>query len=265
MFRISLKRLIFALIISAMVFACSGKKKNSEKTEKAENGINQLTLAEKKAGWKLLFDGKSFKGWRGLGMEGIPGRWYIKDGELAKHASGEVKSQADGQPVEGGDLMTIDTYRDFEFAFEWKISPAGNSGVKYNVSEELSTSRGPSHAALGWEYQVLDDNGHPDNLNPTHRAGSLYDMIEATGKTLKPVGEWNTSKIVFVGNHGEHWLNGKKVVEFDLGTAHFDSLYAKSKYFKIPHFADRRSGHIVLQDHKDAVWYRNLRIRVVNP
>jgi len=190
MFKVSINRLLLALLVAGFIISCQQEKKAAEKND---SGINQLTLAEKKAGWKLLFDGKTFKGWRGLGMDKIPGRWYIQDGVLAKHASGEVKSQEDGQPIEGGDLMTIETFRDFEFIFEWKISKAGNSGVKYSVSEELSTSRGPSHAALGWEYQVLDDNGHPDNLNPTHRAGSLYDMIEATGKTLKPVGEWNTS------------------------------------------------------------------------
>jgi hypothetical protein len=128
----------------------------------------------------------------------------------------------------------------------------------------MSTSRGPQHAALGFEYQVLDDDKHQDALNPTHRAAALYDMIAPQNKIIKAVGEFNKSQIVFNGNHGEHWLNGVKVVEFDLETAHFDSLLKASKYRDIPGFAEKRSGHIVLQDHTDAVWYRNIKIRKLN-
>jgi len=128
---------------------------------------------------------------------------------------------------------------------------------------ELSTSRGPSHAALGFEYQILDDEGHPDGHNVTHQAADLYDLISAQDKTLRPVGEFNQTRIVFNGNHGEHWLNGKKVLEYDLGTARMDSLLAISKYRNIPGFGDRKKGHIVLQDHTDAAWYRNIKIRVL--
>lgn len=170
----------------------------------------------------------------------------------------------DGQPAAGGDLITRDVFRDFELTFDWKISRGGNSGVKYNVSEELSMANAPNHAALGFEYQVLDDSLAEDRLIPSHRAAGLYDLIPPNpGKILRPAGEWNNSRIVFRGNHGEHWLNGRKVVEFDLGTSAMDSALAASKYHSIPNFAVRRAGHIVLQDHGDEVYYRNVRIRIL--
>lgn len=224
---------------------------------------NRLTPAEQRAGWRLLFDGKTFDGWRGLGYDTVPtAHWKIENGTIRKLADGQVPRLPDGQPAAGGDLMTRDTFRDFELAWEWKISRAGNSGVKYNVSEEISMANAPNHAALGFEYQMLDDSLHEDNKVPSHRAGALYDLIPPNGnKVLKPVGEWNSSTIVFRGNHGEHWLNGQKIVEFELGTPVMDSLLAKSKYRDIKGFADKRAGHIVLQDHVDEVFFRNIKIR----
>jgi hypothetical protein len=224
---------------------------------------NALSPAEKRDGWSLLFDGSTFAGWRGLGYDSVPtAHWKIENGAIRKIADGDVARLADGQPAAGGDLMTRDTYRDFELTWDWRISRAGNSGVKYNVSEEISMAAAPNHAALGFEYQMLDDSLHEDNKVPSHRAGALYDLIAPNAnKTLKPVGEWNSSRLVFRGNHGEHWLNGVKVVEFDLGTPLMDSALARSKYRSIPNFAERRAGHIVLQDHVDEVFFRNLKIR----
>ena len=224
---------------------------------------NTLSPAEQRDGWRLLFDGKTFDGWRGLGYDSVPTtHWKIENGVIRKIADGQVPRLPDGQPAAGGDLMTKATYRDFELTWEWKISRAGNSGVKYNVSEEISMAAAPNHAALGFEYQMLDDSLHEDNKVPSHRAGALYDLIAPNaGKTLKPVGEWNSSRLVFRGNHGEHWLNGVKVVEFDLGTALMDSALARSKYKSIQNFALRRAGHIVLQDHVDEVYFSNIKIR----
>jgi hypothetical protein len=215
------------------------------------------------SGWRPLFDGKTFNGWRGLGYDSVPSaHWKIENGTIKKIPTGQVPRLADGQPAAGGDLMTKETFKDFELSWEWKISSGGNSGVKYNVSEELSMAQAPNHAALGFEYQVLDDDRHEDGKLPSHRSGGLYDLIAPNAsKKLKPVGEWNTSMIVFRRNHGEHWLNGKKVVEFDLGTPRMDSLIAKSKYRNIKNFAQRRAGHIVLQDHGDEVYFRNIKIR----
>ncbi len=125
-------------------------------------------------------------------------------------------------------------------------------------------AQAPNHAALGFEYQLLDDSLAEDRKIPSHRAAALYDLIAPNAsKRLEPAGKWNTSKLVFRGNHGEHWLNGTKVVEFDLGTPRMDSLLAKSKYRDIRNFAQRRAGHIVLQDHGNEVRFRNIKIRTL--
>jgi hypothetical protein len=198
-----------------------------------------------------------------LGRDSIPeGHWIIEDGSIKKVPSGEVPLQADGQPLVGGDLMTEKTFGNFELYLEWAISPAGNSGIKYNVSKEMSTANPPATAALGFEYQILDDDGHPDAQNGENRtAGALYDLMAPRDKELGPVGEFNSARIIFLGSHGEHWLNGIKVLEFNLGTPAFEEALAGSKYRDIEGFADRRRGYIVLQDHTDAVWFRNIKIR----
>jgi hypothetical protein len=224
---------------------------------------NQLTATEKAAGWLLLFDGRTFAGWRGLGYDSVPtAHWQVQDGSIRKIPSGTVPLQPDGQPMHGGDLMTVDTFFNFELAFEWKVAPGANSGVKYNVSEEYSIQHQPGHAALGFEYQIEDDSLGDDVKLGTHRAAALYALIAANDrKKLRPVGEWNTGRIILRSNHGEQWLNGEKVVDFELGTRLMDSLIAASKYHVYPGFADHRSGHIILQDHNDEAWYRNLKIR----
>jgi hypothetical protein len=246
-----LAALVFASCLSA---ACA-----------AAQQPNELSAAERGTGWRLLFDGRSLAGWRGLGYDSVPtAHWRVVDGAIAKTPSAEVQRQADGQPAAGGDLMTIDAFQDFELAFEWRVTPGANSGVKYNVSEQLSLTHAGNHAALGFEYQVLDDVLHPDNKVATHLAGGLYDIIAPnTMKPLRAVGEWNSARIVLAGNHGEHWLNGVKIVDYDLATPRLDSLLEKSKYKPIPRFAERRRGHIVLQDHGDEVYFRNIKIRAL--
>jgi hypothetical protein len=262
--RIKRKESVFVILafLSAIVlYHTSGKA--AEPFSPSKETVNTLTEAEKAAGWVLLFDGKTFNGWRGLGQEGIPeGHWVITDGSIKKVPSKEVPRQKDGQPLVGGDIMTIQTFENFELYLEWKISPAGNSGIKYNVSEEMSTSFPPKFAALGFEYQILDDERHPDAKKGANRtAAALYDLIAPQGKKLKPVGEFNSARIIFRGNHGEHWLNGIKVLEYELETPRMEGLLAASKYSSIPDFAKKRKGHIVLQDHTDAVWFRNIKIR----
>jgi len=242
------------------------ERRGSDSKPRLSGGValaNGLTPEEKVQGWILLFDGETFDGWRGLGRAEVPAKhWVIEEGAIKKVPSGDVPLQADGQPLEGGDLMTVETFRDFELVFEWKISPGGNSGVKYNVSEEMSTAKPPRYAALGFEYQILDDDIHPDAKNgPNRTAAALYDLVAPEGKTLRPVGEFNLAKIIFRGNHGEHWLNGVRVLSYDLGTVRMNELLALSKYKDILGFADKRSGHIVLQDHTDAVWFRNIKTR----
>ena len=224
---------------------------------------NSLTSAERAAGWHLLFDGKSFAGWRGLGYDSVPSaHWRIKDGTIMKIASGNVPKIADGQPASGGDLMSVDTYQDFELTWEFKLTPKSNTGVKYNVSEEFSLKNAGNHAALGWEFQLQDDINGDDITNPSHLTGSLYEMIASNAqKITKAVGEWNSARLVFSGNKGEHWLNGKKVVEFDITTPEFAALFAKSKYKNIAGFSERRKGHVILQDHNDEVYFRSIKLR----
>jgi hypothetical protein len=230
--------------------------------------LNSLSERERAEGWKLLFDGETFSGWRGLGREGIPeSHWVIEEGNIRKVASGAVPTAADGQPLEGGDIMTVDTYENFELAWEWKVAPGANSGVKYNVSEEMSQASPPQYAALGFEYQILDDEKHPDAKNgPNRTAAALYDLAAPSQhKLLNPVGDYNHSRIIFHGKHGEHWLNGEKAVEFDLDSDAFKVWLEASKYQPIPEFAEKRKGHIVLQDHGDDVCFRNIRIRELPP
>jgi len=216
--------------------------------------------------WEPLFDGKSFAGWRGMGREDVPAsHWVVDHGSIRKVASGDVPTAADGQPLEGGDIMTVETYENFELSFEWKVAPGANSGIKYNVSEAMSTANEPFSAALGFEYQIIDDARHPDALSgPNRTTAALYDIQEPSAdKTLHPAGEFNQGRIVFVGGHGEHWLNGVKVVDYDLDSDDFKNRYRHSKYVPIDGFADERKGHIVLQDHGDDVWFRNILIREI--
>ncbi len=224
---------------------------------------NALTTAERAAGWRLLFDGRTLKGWRGLGYDSVPtAHWVVVEGAIKKIPSGKVPKLPDGQPQSGGDLMTVDTFGDFELTWEWRVTPGANSGLKYNVSEELSLANAPNHAALGFEYQILDDDRHPDGKLPSHQAGALYDLFPPNDtKRLKPVGEWNRATVIFRGNHGEHWLNGERIVEFDLGTARMDSALAASKFRSIPGFGTRRKAHLVLQDHGDEVYFKNIKVR----
>jgi len=248
-----------SLVVLALAVPCVARSQASV--------ANQLTAQEKAAGWTLLFDGKTFAGWRGLGYDSVPtAHWTIVDGAIRKLPSGVIPRMPDGQPSVGGDLMTIATFRDFELAWEWKVVPGSNSGVKYNVSEEFSLAKASNHAALGFEYQILDDSLNEDNKLASHRAGALYDLLPPSDKkVLKPVGDWNSSRLVFRGNHGEHWLNGVKVVDFDLGTPRMDSALAKSKYRSIAGFADRKTGHIILQDHGEEAFYRDIKIRTFKP
>jgi hypothetical protein len=250
----NIKPILAGIVIISSILGCRQAQKEDQ---------NRLTKAEKEQGWELLFDGKSFDGWRGLGRDSVQSdHWKVENGTIRKVNNEEVERQTGGEKVEGGDLMTIDTFRNFELQFDWKIKPNGNSGIKYNVSEKISTSYGGKHSALGFEYQILDDKAEMyKELKPSQFTGSLYDMYPPHNVHLNPVGEFNHSRILLDGNHGEHWLNSVKVVDYDFGTAEFDSLFQASKYAKYPGFEKRRSGHIVITNHTDDSWYRNIKIR----
>ena len=257
-----MKRLPILMIMAASTAAVESLAAQSP----ARTAPNELSAAEQKDGWQLLFDGRTLNGWHALGFSTMPsGLWTVEDGVIKHLVKRKGAVQADGQPLVGFDLVSDSSYQDFELSWEWKISAAGNSGVKYNVSEQLSTTFAPPHAAKGWEYQIIDDAANEDNKLATHRTGALYDMFAPNGfKRVRPAGQWNRSRLLFRANHGEHWLNGVRVVAFDVGTPAFDSAFAKSKYAAYPPwFPVRRKGQIVLQDHDDVVWFRDIKIRVL--
>lgn len=219
----------------------------------AVSSAHQATLsaAERAAGWKLLFDGTTTKGWRGFKKTGFPAAgWSVDAGRLKHAASGGSPSR------DSGDIITVDTFNDFDLRFEWIVAPGANSGIKYLVTEERD---GP----IAHEYQVIDDAKHPDALIGPHRAtAALYDVIAApASKILKPAGQRNEGRIVVQGNHVEHWLNGAKVIEYELGSAALKAAKAKSKFKDVAGWEDKLKGHILLQDHGDEVSFQNLKIR----
>ncbi len=218
---------------------------------------NTLTPRETKAGWKLLFDGKTMDGWRGAYMDSLPLRgWEVTDGALAVIESGG------GEAAFGGDIVTIGEYGNFELFVDFKLTEGANSGIKYFVIEAEPKTPG---SAKGLEYQLLDDARHTDaklGINGNRTCASLYDLIPAVNKPPVPIGEWNHARILVDGKHVEHWLNGVKVVKFERGGPDFLAHKAESKFKDIPGFGEYPAGHILLQDHGNRVYFRNIKIRV---
>jgi alpha-L-arabinofuranosidase len=228
---------------------------------------NALTDQEKKDGWRLLWDGKTTEGWRSPKSEAFPAKgWMIDDGELIVETSGNGESQA------GGDIITKERFSDFELMVDFKPSPTCNSGIKYFVQPNLDPITGTgakavTGSAIGLEFQILDDTTHPDakaGRDGNRTLGSLYDLMTAAkDKKVNPIGEWNTARIVIKGSHVEHWLNGKKILEFERGSQSFRTLVKQSKYNTIPGFGEWADGHILLQEHGSRVAYRNIKVRVL--
>ena len=261
---------VFSVLALLLIPSCRTREEASSPSsdgQPEEGLLNVLSRQEKEEGWKLLFDGRTLAGWRGIGRDDAPpGHWTVEDGAIKKVPGGEVPRQADGQPVQGGDLISVEAFEDFEIRLEWRVSPGGNSGLKYNVSEEMSMEVPPAQAAIGFEYQILDDDGNPDaQVGPNRTASGLYDLLAPENKALNPVGGYNKARIVLRGGHGEHWLNGRKVLEVDLGSPQLEAFGAASKDRDLPGFAAKRRGHIVLQDHGDAVWFRNIKQKEYRP
>jgi len=229
--------------------------------------VNALSEAERRAGWRLLFDGKSFAGWKiyGVDEEEPIEHWEIDDDAL--HFTRDVSLPGmilnHLNPFTKGalDLMTRERFDDFELSIDWRISPGGNSGIFYAVpNEETSLSWD-----LGLEMQVLDDAGHMDGEIETHRAGDLYDLQSLARGTARPVGEWNTARIRVEGDHIRHWLNDVLVADIVRGSPAWQSAIEDSKFAGTEGFGLARRGHLTLQDHGDPVWFRNIKIREIGP
>lgn len=219
---------------------------------------NQLTSDEANNGWELLWDGKTTNGWRGARLDKFPEKgWVMEDGNLIVLASGGEESTA------GGDIVTDTVYGDFELKVDFKITKGANSGIKYYVDTDLNKGPGSS---IGLEYQILDDDNHPDaklgNHEGSRTVASLYDLIQADPeKPINPIGEWNTAHIISKEGHVEHWLNGVKVLEYERGSEEFRKLVSESKYDKWPNFGELEKGRILLQDHGNRVAFRNIKIK----
>jgi len=224
---------------------------------------NQLTDYEKRQGWRLLWDGTTSEGWRGAKLDHFPKEgWTMKDGVLT------VEATDGGESTGPGDIVTIDRFTNFEFAFEFKMSEGANSGVKYFVDPALNKGQG---SAIGCEFQILDDKVHPDaklGVSGNRTLASLYDLITAENlqtadraKQFKGIGQWNQGRIVSHEGKVEHWLNGEKYVEFDRHSQMFRALVEYSKYQKWPGFCQWPDGSLLLQDHGNEVSFKNLKVR----
>jgi hypothetical protein len=233
---------VASALVGLLGWACAGAQQP-----------NTLSAAETEAGWQLLFDGATAEGWRGYNMESFPTEaWEVRDGNLVTLAR------------EGGgggvDIVTQERFDNFELSLEFKLTPAGNSGILYRVVER----EGESIWANAPEYQVLDDSAHiaMDNFDPrTHSTGDNYDLHAAAAHPANPIGEWNHARIIVNGTHAEHWLNGVMTVEYEIESQEWEALVAESKFADHPGYGRAKQGHIGLQGYGRLVWYRNIKIR----
>lgn len=237
---------VVALALTASTLACGREADRQADAPSAQAaGLNTLTQEEQTAGWRLLFDGATPAGWRGFRQPGVPDGWVVEEGALTRVGP-------------GGDLITEEQFENFELALEWRIAPGGNSGVMFRVTEDAEETY-----HTGPEMQVLDDSAHADGMSRLTAAGANYALHAAPEGAVRPTGEWNQARLVVNGAHVEHWLNGTRVVEYELWTPEWDSLVAASKFAEWPGYGRARRGHIALQDHGDRVQYRNIKIRVL--
>lgn len=249
-----MKKILMCVFATVLFAGCQSKKEGDEAAETTTPSTvaepNELSEAEQADGWKLLFNGENMDGWRTYkGRE--QDSWEVVDGTLHCKPEGAAEKRAD--------ILTVDQYDDFDLVFDWKIAPTDNSGVIYRATEEFDQAY-----LSGPEYQVIDDKGYPDPLTATQTSASNYDMHAAPDdKPINPPGQWNTGRIVAKGNHIEHWLNGTKVVEYEINSPEWKELKEGSKWKDAAGYGASPKGHIDLQDHGGEVWYRNIKIKTL--
>ena len=247
------------------LFSCnkSGSTEGTANTDTTAIGtvitpaeINTLTGAEKADGWELLFDGTSLDGWKRYNANDIGPLWTVKDGAIVCDGKGLTEGTADI----GGSLMTKRKFNNFELSLEWKISPGGNSGILYHVVEDPKYKH---DYETGPEFQIMDDAGWTgEKLRDAQKVGGNYDMYAAPeSKVVKPVGEWNSARLIYNNGHVEQWLNGEKTVEFQEGDADYTERYKKSKWTGYPAWNKVKEGSISLQDHGAPVYFRSIKIK----
>jgi hypothetical protein len=244
-----MRKILFLLAILGAAAASAAKRDGAARP-------NQLTAAERKQGWQLLFDGKTIDQWRGYQKPDVAGlRWQAEgDGCLGVPAK-------DGRDTKGAlDMVTRKQFQDFELTWEWRISAGGNSGLKYLVLEDRP-------AALGHEYQMIDDDKHPDaaKREGRRRTGALYDVLPAPAAKPRPVGEFNQSRLVVKGTQVDRWLNGTHILSYQLGSDTLRKAIADSKFKDIPGFDQPKRAHILLQDHGAGICFRNVKVRELEP
>ncbi len=238
-----LKSLFALAALSCLVFApgCA----STDHGAGSKPAYNTLSSAEKAAGWKLLFDGQKIAGWHMFKKTTFPEKgWDINDNSFHHINKGG-----------GGDIVSDATFENFDLRWEWKVAEGANSGLKYFVSEERKV-------LLGHEYQLIDDDRHEDahKAEGKRATAAFYDVLKPTGAKPKPAGQWNRSGILVRGNHVEHWLNGDKVLEYELGSDVVKAAVAQSKFSKVENFGSRVQCHLLLQDHGDEIWFRNMKL-----
>lgn len=243
--------LALPLAVVALVFAACGgatsEDSGSDESPSAASDPEQAGDGGESSDWIALFDGDTLEGWRGYRLESVPAGWSVADGAIHLVPSGE------GQRA---DLITEPQFASFELELEWAVSEGSNSGIFFHVTEDHGRAY-----ETGPEYQILDNAGHPDGRKAITSAASNFALHEPANDLTRPLGEFNAARLIVDGDHVEHWLNGEKLLEYTLWDDDWKARVAASKFASMPDYGLRETGHVVLQDHGNEVWFRSIRIR----